>query len=102
MKTLSSNTAFGGIQGVFSHASDVCACQMTFAVYLPPQAKKGPVLWYLFGPTSTQENAVAKAIAQKTHPATFRMQAGHDRSYFFVATFMKDHITHHADILHGL
>ena len=39
MKTVSENAAFGGVQGVYSHASDVCGCEMTFAVYLPPQAE---------------------------------------------------------------
>ena len=39
---------------------------MTFAVYLPPQAKAGrvPVLWYLSGLTCTHENAMTKAGAQ--------------------------------------
>ena len=66
MKTVSENAAFGGVQGVYSHASDVCGCEMTFAVYLPPQAKAGkvPVLWYLSGLTCTHENAMIKAGAQ--------------------------------------
>ena len=66
MKTVSENAAFGGVQGVYSHASDVCGCEMTFAVYLPPQAKAGrvPVLWYLSGLTCTHENAMVKAGAQ--------------------------------------
>jgi len=67
MKTLSENGAFGGVQGVYSHRSDVCGCDMTFAVYLPPKAKaeKVPVLWYLSGLTCTHENAMTKAGAQK-------------------------------------
>ncbi len=66
MKTLSENAAFGGTQGVYSHASSACNCEMTFAVYLPPQAKEGPVpvLWYLSGLTCTHENAMVKAGAQ--------------------------------------
>ncbi len=66
MKTLSENTAFGGTQGVYSHASGACNCEMTFAVYLPPQASEGPVpvLWYLSGLTCTHENAMVKAGAQ--------------------------------------
>lgn len=66
MKTVSENASFGGVQGVYSHASDVCGCDMTFAVYLPPQAKAGkiPVLWYLSGLTCTHENAMTKAGAQ--------------------------------------
>ena len=66
MKAISENAAFGGVQGVYSHASEVCGCEMTFAVYLPPQAKEGrvPVLWYLSGLTCTHENAMVKAGAQ--------------------------------------
>ncbi|MBP7002568.1 S-formylglutathione hydrolase [Amaricoccus sp.] len=66
MKTVSENASFGGVQGVYSHASDVCGCDMTFAVYLPPQARAGrvPVLWYLSGLTCTHENAMTKAGAQ--------------------------------------
>ena len=66
MKTVSENAAFGGVQAVYSHASEACGCEMTFAVYLPPQADDGkvPVLWYLSGLTCTHENAMTKAGAQ--------------------------------------
>ncbi|NOR63679.1 MAG: S-formylglutathione hydrolase [Rhodobacteraceae bacterium] len=66
MKTISENAAFGGRQGVYSHDSEACNCEMTFAVYLPPAAKEGPVpvLWYLSGLTCTHENAMVKAGAQ--------------------------------------
>ena len=66
MKTVSENACFGGVQGVYSHGSEACRCDMTFAVYLPPQAKTGkvPVLWYLSGLTCTHENAMTKAGAQ--------------------------------------
>ncbi len=67
MKTISENACFGGTQGVYSHSSKVCNCDMTFAVYLPPQAKSGPVpvLWYLSGLTCTHENAMTKAGLQE-------------------------------------
>jgi S-formylglutathione hydrolase len=66
METVSENACFGGVQGVYRHTSSVCACDMTFAVFLPPQAKDGhvPVLWYLSGLTCTHENAMTKAGAQ--------------------------------------
>jgi S-formylglutathione hydrolase len=62
MKTISAAKAFGGIQSVHSHASEACACDMTFAVYLPPQAESGkvPVLWYLSGLTCTHQNVMDK------------------------------------------
>ena len=67
MKTISENTCFGGTQGVYSHTSKVCNCNMTFAVYLPSQSKSGPVpvLWYLSGLTCTHENAMTKAALQE-------------------------------------
>ncbi|CAN7603104.1 S-formylglutathione hydrolase [Rhizobium sp. LjRoot30] len=62
MKILSQNTAFGGMQGVFAHQSDACNCEMTFAVFVPPQAieKPCPVLWYLSGLTCTHANVMEK------------------------------------------
>ncbi|WP_417605797.1 S-formylglutathione hydrolase [Primorskyibacter flagellatus] len=67
METLSENRSFEGVQGVYKHASTACGCDMTFAVYLPPQAKTGkvPVLWYLSGLTCTHENAMVKAGLQE-------------------------------------
>ncbi|MEP1934703.1 MAG: S-formylglutathione hydrolase [Roseibium sp.] len=72
MKTVSENKAFGGLQGVYSHMSEACNCEMTFAVYLPPQADNSPVpcLWYLSGLTCTHENAMTKAGLQ-AHAAEF-------------------------------
>lgn len=67
METLSSTLCFGGKQEVLKHTSAVCAGDMTFAVYLPPQAEQHPVpvLWYLSGLTCTHENAMTKAGLQK-------------------------------------
>lgn len=67
MKTISENRAFGGVQGVYSHASDACRCEMTFGLFLPEEAERDPVpvLWYLSGLTCTHENAMVKAGAQK-------------------------------------
>ena len=66
MKTISENACFGGTQGVYSHASDACGCDMTFGLFLPAEAQDGPVpvLWYLSGLTCTHENAMTKAGAQ--------------------------------------
>ncbi|WP_377298800.1 S-formylglutathione hydrolase [Rhizobium sp. SGZ-381] len=62
MKVLSQNTAFGGMQGVFQHRSQVCNSDMTFAVFVPPQAttQRRPVLWYLSGLTCTHQNVMDK------------------------------------------
>jgi S-formylglutathione hydrolase len=64
---LSRSLCFGGVQGVFSHASRETACTMRFAVYLPPQAQSArvPVLYWLSGLTCTEENFTVKAGAQR-------------------------------------
>ncbi|SIO12371.1 S-formylglutathione hydrolase [Vannielia litorea] len=66
METVSENRAFGGVQGVYRHGSEACGCDMTFGLFLPEEARDGPVpvLWYLSGLTCTHENAMVKAGAQ--------------------------------------
>jgi len=66
MQTVSENKCFDGVQGVYSHASNACACDMTFGVFMPSLARTTdvPVLWYLSGLTCTHENAMVKAGAQ--------------------------------------
>ncbi len=66
MQTVSEDKAFGGVQGVYTHSSDACSCDMTFGLFLPEEAQSGPVpvLWYLSGLTCTHENAMVKAGAQ--------------------------------------
>ena len=39
------------------------------------------------------------ACQAANHPLTLRLQAGYDHSYFFIASFIEDHIRHHADAL---
>ncbi|MEO0939434.1 MAG: S-formylglutathione hydrolase [Pseudomonadota bacterium] len=66
MQTQSENACFGGTQGVYTHPSTVCSCDMTFGLFLPKEAEHGsvPLLWYLSGLTCTHENAMTKAGAQ--------------------------------------
>ncbi len=66
MKTVSENACFGGVQGVYTHASNATSTDMTFGLFLPEEAQDGPVpvLWYLSGLTCTHENAMVKAGAQ--------------------------------------
>jgi S-formylglutathione hydrolase len=40
--------------------------------------------------------AAAKAA---NYPVTIRLQEGYDHSYFFIATFMDDHLKFHAEHL---
>ena len=66
MDVVSEIKCFDGVQGVYTHSSEVCKCDMTFGLFLPTEAEKGPVpvLWYLSGLTCTHENAMVKAGAQ--------------------------------------
>ena len=66
METISENACFGGTQGVYTHPSKSCDCDMTFGLFLPEEAQDGPVplLWFLSGLTCTHENAMIKAGAQ--------------------------------------
>lgn len=43
--------------------------------------------------------ALAAAVAERRQQATLRLQPGYDHSYFFVSTFMEDHVTFHAEAL---
>ncbi len=62
MKTISENACFSGTQGVYSHTSAACSCEMTFGLFLPAEASDGPVpvLWYLSGLTCTHANVMDK------------------------------------------
>ncbi len=55
------------MQGFYCHQSKACNGKMKFGVFVPPQAKTGPVptLTYLAGLTCTEETFVIKAGAQR-------------------------------------
>ena len=63
MDTVSVTRAYGGTQHVVKHRSRETGTDMTFSVYLPPQAHEGrdcPVVWYLSGLTCTHANVMEK------------------------------------------
>ena len=63
MEILSENKSHGGRQLVCRHSSSACACDMTFSIFLPPQAERAgklPVVWYLSGLTCTHANVTEK------------------------------------------
>jgi len=43
--------------------------------------------------------ALERAAAACDYPLTLRMQPGYDHSYYFIATFIEDHLRHHAQAL---
>ena len=65
---ISSNKMFDGVHQRYRHLSKTTQCEMTFAVYLPPQAStthKVPLLYWLSGLTCNDENFSTKAGAQR-------------------------------------
>ena len=67
MQKVESHASFGGEQQVWEHRSRALDCDMRVAIYLPPQAKDGPVpvLYWLSGLTCTEQNFINKAGAQR-------------------------------------
>jgi S-formylglutathione hydrolase len=63
LEVLSENKSHGGRQLVVRHASTATRTDMTFSIFLPPQAAEGgklPVVWYLSGLTCTHANVTEK------------------------------------------
>ena len=68
LKIVSTATAHGGVQGVYSHASKATGTEMTFSVFVPPHTPgaKLPVIWYLSGLTCTHANVTDKGEFRAT------------------------------------
>jgi S-formylglutathione hydrolase len=69
MEILSENKSHGGRQLVVKHASSSTSTDMTFSIFLPPQAGNGvrlPVVWYLSGLTCTHSNVTEKGEYRAT------------------------------------
>ena len=63
LEVVSENRSHGGRQLVVKHASATTGTDMTFSIFLPPQAESGgklPVVWYLSGLTCTHANVTEK------------------------------------------
>lgn len=43
--------------------------------------------------------ALQRAADEAGHPITLRLQPGYDHSYYFIASFIEDHLQHHAKAL---
>lgn len=64
LDTLSVTRAHGGTQHVVKHLSRATGTEMTFSIYLPPQAHEEganlPLVWFLSGLTCTHANVTEK------------------------------------------
>lgn len=68
LEKIAENKMFNGTQARYRHFSHTNRCDMTFSIYLPPQALQGyrvPVLYWLSGLTCTDENFTQKSGAQR-------------------------------------
>jgi S-formylglutathione hydrolase len=45
---------------------------------------------------------LAKTCAQQSYPLKYRLQAGYDHSYYFIASFVEDHLRYHAAHLNAV
>jgi S-formylglutathione hydrolase len=69
IEIVSENKSHGGRQLVVRHASAATSTDMTFSIYLPPEAEAGgelPVVWYLSGLTCTHANVTEKGEYRAT------------------------------------
>jgi S-formylglutathione hydrolase len=98
VETVSTNRAFGGVQGVYRHNSRETGTEMMFSVYVPPHepGAKLPVVWYLSGLTCTHANVTEKGefraacaelglifVAPDTSPRGEGVPDDHARAYDF-------------------
>jgi len=67
MKQIERVKEWGGWLERYEHRSSSCDCDMTFSIFLPPQAETAPVpaLYFLSGLTCTDDNVRTKAGAQR-------------------------------------
>jgi S-formylglutathione hydrolase len=49
--------------------------------------------------TQLMPGALTRAAEAAGHPITLRLQPGYDHSYYFIATFIEEHLRHHAHAL---
>ena len=80
-------------------AHDAVALVEQASVRLPILVDQGEADEFLA--SQLKPELLAVACAKAGHPLTLRMQPGYDHSYYFIASFMGDHIAHHAAALAG-
>lgn len=76
---------------------DACSLLETAAERLPLLVDQGEADSFLA--TQLRPEALRQAAEGAGHPLTLRLQPGYDHSYYFIATFIDDHLKHHAAAL---
>ena len=78
---------------------DACALMERTAWRAPILVDQGTADGFL--EEQLKPELLAEACARTEIRLTLRMQPGYDHSYYFIATFMADHVEHHARALTG-
>ncbi|WP_368743358.1 S-formylglutathione hydrolase [Enterobacter asburiae] len=80
---------------------DSCALMLasSSANAIPVLVDQGDADQFLAG--QLQPAVLAEAARQKDWPLTLRIQPGYDHSYYFIASFIEDHLRFHAEHLFG-
>lgn len=82
-------------------AWDSCALMLASKAEeaIPTLIDQGDADQFLAG--QLQPAVLAEAARQKDWPLTLRIQPGYDHSYYFIASFIEDHLRFHAEHLFG-
>ena len=78
---------------------DACALVATADERLPLLVEQGDADEFLAG--QLQPERLRAACDAAGHPLTLRMRPGYDHSYYFIASFIGEHIAHHARAMRG-
>jgi len=79
-------------------AWDACALVRSATERLPLLVDQGEADEFL--PVQLKPHLLSQACAAAGHPLQLRMRPGYDHSYYFIASFIHEHIAHHARALH--
>ena len=90
-------TAYLGDDRATWEPYDTCILLGRATTHLPVLIDQGDADGFLTEQLKTESLAAASEAAG--YPMEIRMQAGYDHSYFFIASFMGDHLRFHADQL---
>lgn len=80
------------------HEYDACALVATSSAQLPVLVDQGDADDFLEEQLKTP--LLEKACAEAEYPMTIRMQPGYDHSYFFISSFIGEHLAFHAGCLY--
>ncbi|RDL44575.1 S-formylglutathione hydrolase [Marinomonas piezotolerans] len=78
-------------------AWDACELIATASERLPLLVDQGEADGFL--EEQLKPEALEQACEKVGHPLTLRRQSGYDHSYFFISSFIDDHLEHHAQAL---